>query len=227
MAELVNEKELIQGLCQGDPAIQQKFYSAYIDPLTQWLCHKGVRCQHDMEEILHDTYHRAFKGIGKFQGRSSLKTWLFTLASRAKVDYYRRDFNGSIQTPLEISDINENLPPSKGQYRAKKADSETEGLETRTPIADTTSPELEGMITAERREKVIEVLNQLTEDHRDILFLRWINDHSVKETADILGKSEGAVKMMTGRAMEAFRSNIDKSAYFNSNTVPSETGDIS
>lgn len=48
-------------------------------------------------------------------------------------------------------------------------------------------------------------LGQLKAEHREVLTLRLVEGHSVQETARILGKSEGAVKVMQMRALQALR----------------------
>ncbi len=194
MTKIVNETKLILGLQKGDPVSQEEFYKTFIDTLTQWIYFQGAKCQHDVEEILLDTYHRAFKGIEKFKWQSSLKTWLFTIAKRAKIDYYRSQNNGSIQ--------------SKDELRYDQTDGK------HNPITEPTNQILEGILNKELRNKVILVLNHLSEDHREIIYLRWIDGHKTKEVADILGKTEAAVKMMTSRAMEKLKIHIKNDSYF-------------
>jgi RNA polymerase sigma-70 factor (ECF subfamily) len=48
-------------------------------------------------------------------------------------------------------------------------------------------------------------LDSLTEEQRDVIVLRFVDDFSVRETAQILKKSEGAVKTMQHRALASLR----------------------
>lgn len=52
---------------------------------------------------------------------------------------------------------------------------------------------------------VAEILNRLTPDQRAVIALRFVDRFSLAETAEILGRSEGAVKLLQHRAVKALR----------------------
>ncbi len=52
-------------------------------------------------------------------------------------------------------------------------------------------------------------LGRLKQEHQDVLTLRLIEGHSVRDVARMLGKSEGAVKVMQGRALQALRRKME------------------
>jgi len=56
-----------------------------------------------------------------------------------------------------------------------------------------------------RRASVEEVLSTLTADQRTVLILRVVHQFSVQETARIIGKNEGAVKVLQHRALASLR----------------------
>jgi len=60
-----------------------------------------------------------------------------------------------------------------------------------------------------QREAVREVLDLLTPDQRSVLLLRVLDQFSVAETAVIMGKSEGAVKVLQNRALKTLRRRLD------------------
>lgn len=68
-------------------------------------------------------------------------------------------------------------------------------------VADQASPIAE----AADRHDLSDGLASLKEEHRDVLMLRFIEDKSVRETADLMHKTEGAVKVLQGRALTALR----------------------
>jgi RNA polymerase sigma-70 factor (ECF subfamily) len=55
-----------------------------------------------------------------------------------------------------------------------------------------------------------EAMGGLKQEHRDVLVLRLVEGCSVNETAALLGKTEGAVKVMQMRALRALRARLDK-----------------
>ena len=64
------------------------------------------------------------------------------------------------------------------------------------------------LIRAIDRLDLSEAMDQLKAEHRDVLVLRFIEDRSVRDTAEILGKSEGAVKVLQLRALRSLRTRI-------------------
>jgi RNA polymerase sigma-70 factor (ECF subfamily) len=61
----------------------------------------------------------------------------------------------------------------------------------------------------EQRDSVLEVLTALTPDQRAVIVLRVLDQFSVEETATIIGKSAGAVKVLQNRAIKALRRHLE------------------
>jgi RNA polymerase sigma-70 factor (ECF subfamily) len=51
-------------------------------------------------------------------------------------------------------------------------------------------------------------MGMLKDEHREVLMLRFIEDRSVRDTAAVLGKSEGAVKVLQLRALRSLRKRL-------------------
>jgi RNA polymerase sigma-70 factor (ECF subfamily) len=75
----------------------------------------------------------------------------------------------------------------------------------------------------EQHEAVQEVLDLLTPDQRSVLLLRVLDQFSVAETAAIIGKSEGAVKVLQNRALKTLRRRLEsKSGSASRSAVPEQ-----
>ncbi len=208
---LSREENLTQGLKAGDPATQKAFYMEHVDVLCVWIRACGLRNEEDLQEIMSDIFMRAFIGIKKFEGRSKIKTWLFMLARRATVDYYRLKKNLSIQTDVDVGDT-PNIFPVEGQFFKPAVDGD-ENRTVRRPMISRNGESHE-TATSERKEHVQRVLRQLSTIHQRVLTLRFINDLSIGDVSKILGKSSGAVKMMQLRAAESFKSIAENNQLF-------------
>jgi len=67
------------------------------------------------------------------------------------------------------------------------------------------------------------IMNDLTEDQRHVIILRFLEGFSLKETATIIGKKVGNVKVIQNRAIAALREALDYQAVARS-AIPSELG---
>ncbi|MEV7607663.1 RNA polymerase sigma factor [Paenarthrobacter sp. NPDC089322] len=81
----------------------------------------------------------------------------------------------------------------------------------RTPDATPYEADLDGRQSPSAEDQAVgslgvtELMEELATDHREVLALRVVADLSVEETADIMGKSQGAVKQLQRRALSALR----------------------
>ncbi len=71
------------------------------DPLQRYL-RRLVGNPETADDLLQETLLRIAGGLPGFEGRSSLKTWAFTIATRVSVDYFRRP-----ETKASIVDLDE------------------------------------------------------------------------------------------------------------------------
>lgn len=216
-----DESALIKALQAGVPDAQERFWNLHYDPLIGWVWLRGIRPKEDVEEVVRDAFLRAYLGIGKFRGESLLKTWLFELANHALIDYRRSPKHTSIQTPTEPAFLDDTWAPETGSYRAGQNDKLPN--EKRSAILNPVSPALEDLIKVEHRQQLHQILEQLSEDHRTVIYLRRIEAFSVAETAKVMGRSGDAIKMLTLRAFEALQVLAAKDPYFNDGE-PSKEG---
>lgn len=73
---------------QGDIKAFYALYSAFKDDLRSYL-YRLVADRDDADDLAQDTFVRAFDRIGTFEGRSSLKTWVFAIATHLAMDLLR------------------------------------------------------------------------------------------------------------------------------------------
>jgi RNA polymerase sigma-70 factor (ECF subfamily) len=135
------------------------------------------------EELCQEVFLKAFKAFSSFQGMSSVKTWLYSIAHNVYVSWYRRESKYEM-IPLEKSQI---------EY--------FESLEGQPELA------VEKMETSK---SVMEVLNGLKEDFRNVLILSELQELSYEEIGNTLNWSLSKVKSTLYRARIQFRINFEK-----------------
>jgi len=151
---------------------------------------------HDAEDLVQETYLRAWRAYDRFEGRSSLRTWLHTIATRACL------------TALE-SRGRRPLPTGLGGPSADPADDlvsrpEVPWLEpVPDALVDAGGAADPAAIVAGRqsiRLAMIAALQHLPPRQRSVLILREVLNWSAAETAELLDTTAAAVNSMLQRA---------------------------
>lgn len=133
----------------------------------------------DAQEIAQDTFLKALAALPRYkETNAAFKTYLSRIAINLITDYYRR--RGRTPQIVDISDYNE-------------------------PIIDTSTRPEEAVVSAERRQEVTKLLALLPDEQRKVIELRIIQGLAVADTAQIMGKSSAAIKMMQQRALKKLK----------------------
>lgn len=83
------DQQLARSAAQGDRAAFEAIVRRYARPLAEFAANKAPTVQ-DAEDIVQETFLRAFVNIQTFDPRFSLKNWLFTIAYRLIISGYRK-----------------------------------------------------------------------------------------------------------------------------------------
>jgi RNA polymerase sigma-70 factor, ECF subfamily len=182
----------IDALRAGDRHEFARLVDTYSGPLHR-LAFKMLGNQVDAEDVLQNTFLKVFQHIGEFEGRSSLSTWLYRVASNEALMLVRkrRPETTFTDTAAEDDDIR-NYDPVQ--------------------FADWGSLPEEGFLTAESRAALDRAVQHLPEKLRIVFILRDIEDLSIQETSQALGLSETAVKTRLLRARLRLREEL--SSYY-------------
>ncbi|MBB4826391.1 RNA polymerase sigma-70 factor (ECF subfamily) [Sporosarcina luteola] len=139
-----------------------------------------VRDYQQAEDLTQETYIKAFRHHQQFESRSSVKTWLFTIARNVTADYFRK------KHPLQ-------------HYF---------GLTLEAKDHDPIPEQLVAMNI--QNEQLYRTIQQLKPAYRQVIILRKLKEFSTEETALILKWSESKVKMTLKRAMEKLKRNLSE-----------------
>lgn len=139
------------------------------------------RDRHRAEDLVQETFLRAWKGWGRFRGESSPATWLYSIAARVCRRFHRRRSG----EPARMASLAELLPFGEGGMPDLPA-----------PGGD---PAARAQIR-EARERVEEAVASLPPEFRLPLVLKDIQGLSVEETGRVLGIRPATVKTRLHRA---------------------------
>ncbi len=181
----------LSALQAGDTEEFSRLVETYSNKIYR-LAIKMLNQQQDAEDVLQETFVKAYRGLKTFDGRSKISTWLFRIATNEALMVIRRKHPDvvSIDEPVETE----------------------EGEQEPIQIIDWCClPESE-LLSEETREKLDAAVQKLPERLRVVFILRDINDLSTHETAEVLGLTDTAVKTRLSRARLRLREEL--SVYF-------------
>jgi RNA polymerase sigma-70 factor (ECF subfamily) len=141
----------------------------------------------DAPDVLQDVFVKVFKGIGNFNGESSLKTWIYRIAVHEASNHRRGWIRRHWREPISMDD-----QESPSAALASKAASGE-----RNPY--------QAFEQAEREEIVQRALGSLAQPYRTVVVLREIEGLPYEEIAQVLGLAEGTVKSRLLRGRELLR----------------------
>jgi RNA polymerase sigma-70 factor (ECF subfamily) len=178
-------------LQSGDQAEFAKLVEQYSDFIYK-LAIKMLANDQDAEDVLQETFLKAFRSINGFRGNSSLSTWLYRIATNEALMLIRK------------------RKPENQQIDIDKEDEEEK--ETPLQIVDWAALPEDQLLSAESITYLNKIVQKLTPALRIVFILRDVMDQSVRETADVLELSETAVKTRLSRARLQLRQQL--SEYF-------------
>ena len=172
------DRELVARLLASEDDAWEDFRRRFLPRIGACVRRAGVRdgniedaCSFVLEALLKDDYHR----LRQWDGRASLSTYLYTVASRLAVDFIR-------QQPRVIFAGEEEIPHAD-------------------PLAPAVLEAEERALHAGLREKILHCLMQMPiGPDRDILLLRYYAGLAVQEIARLSGRTANAVHQALLRA---------------------------
>jgi len=173
----MNEKELVKQILKNNKKAIDGFYKAHKPKLLNLILRK-VGSHKDAEEILQDTFMSALDSLPLFSFRSSIYTWLCSIAKHEIADFYRRKKLKTI--------IFSRLP-----FLKKVVDRAL-------------GPEL-ALQEKEMKGKILATFKNLSEGYSQILRLKYIEGLSMAEIALRLKITVKAVESKLSRARLAFQ----------------------
>ncbi len=190
------ESALLEAARGGD----ENAFAGLIEPYRGELhahCYRMLGSVHDAEDALQDVSLRAWRGLGRFEGRSSLRSWLYTIATNTCLNAIERrpkrvhpvDFGPSMEYHDGLG-----LPPLESTWVEPYPD-EPMGLED-TYVAPEARYELRESVEL----AFVAALQNLPANQRAALILREVLGFSAQETADSLDTSVASVNSALQRA---------------------------
>jgi RNA polymerase sigma-70 factor (TIGR02952 family) len=164
--------ELVRRAQEGDAEAFGQLYDHYVTMVHRYLYHRvGDRAL--AEDLTSETFVRALRRIDSlsFQGRD-VGAWLVTIARNLVLDHVK-----SSRFRLEVTTAD-----------MRDADRATDGPE-------------DAVVQQLTNEQLLSCIRQLGGEQQECISLRFLQGLSVSETAEVMGKKDGAIKALQHRAV--------------------------
>jgi RNA polymerase sigma-70 factor, ECF subfamily len=184
-----NKTEIsIEALQAGDRSEFARLVETWSGPLLR-LAQKMLGNPSDAEDVLQNTFLKAFQHIRTFEGRSSLSTWLYRIASNEALMLLRKR-----RPEISFSDV----------APEEEENSPSEPLE----FTDWCCLPEQEFLSAESHAVLDQAVRRLPDTLRIVFVLRDLEDLSIQETSQVLGLSGTAVKTRLLRARLRLREEL-------------------
>ena len=183
MATTATDDELVRRAQQDDERAFGELVTRYESKVYS-LAMKMLRNPEDAEDVLQDTFLRAYRGIKSFKGNSTFSTWIYRITANSALMRLRKK-----QLPqVSIEDSDER--------------------ETPISIADWAPGPVEQLLNQEMQRVMDEAIEALPPEFRQVFILRDVEELSNADVAEILDLSVAAVKSRLHRARLKVRNRL-------------------
>lgn len=167
---------LLESARRGDQQAIAEIYDGYAPAIYRY-AYRRLGHQHVAQDITSQTFHRFLRALRNGGGpERNLSAWLYRVAHNLIVDHYRRRPS---EPPADVEDV--------------------------VLVDDETLSQEAQLVQGQEARRVRAALQQLTPLQQQVIVLRFLEEMSIKETASITGKTEGAVKALQYRGINSLR----------------------
>lgn len=168
---------LIEGAKKGDPAAFGTLYEHYFAPIFRFVCFR-VKNRRDAEDLTQTVFLKAWDAMPRFEQRDHpFSSWLYAIARNATIDYYKK------KKPISLDDA----PEIADRFEDAHAD-----FVKRTEREDTAR-------------MIRRAMNVLSDDQREIMLFKHIENLSNREISRLTGKNEDAIRQLQFRALRSLQ----------------------
>ena len=181
VAKAQEVRDLVERAQRGQREALEELYLLHFDRIYSYL-HLSVGNRHDAEDLTTQTFLRMLEAIGRFRWREvPFSAWLFRIAHNLAMDHFRA--NRRVQAE-------ETVPELPGSEESSAEDQAFDSM---------------------GRAGMLEMIERLSPEQRQVLTLKFLYGFSNGEVAAILEKTEGAVKSLQHRALVSLQRHLSPS----------------
>ncbi|MBA4740246.1 MAG: RNA polymerase sigma factor RpoE [Burkholderiales bacterium] len=187
MTEREKDHSLVQRVQRGDKVAFEMLFTKYQRRVSR-LVSRFVRSEAEVEDIVQESFIKAYRALASFRGDSAFYTWLYRIA----VNTAKNHLVAASKRPISMTQFEKN---------------DDDDFEEDSFMSDATTPESE-LVTKQIAETVNKTMDELPADLREAIMLREIEGMSYEDIAESMGCPIGTVRSRIFRAREAISQKI-------------------
>ncbi len=185
-----HEKDRIRRAAAGDEAAFAELVTAY-QTMVYNMALSLLRNREDALDVSQEIFLKVYRSLPRYRFESAFSTWLYRLTKNAVLDHLRAQ---------------------KRKPKAALEALEEQGVTVRDE-SECADP-FTALLTAERRRMLYDAIEELSEDHREVIRLTVFCGESYERVAEILSAEVGTVKSRVFRAKKELRKLLEKRNFF-------------
>jgi len=176
----------VQSAQQGDQEAMAFIYDSHYPAVFRYIYYR-IRDQSSSEDLAAEVFVRMIEHIKSYRLRGKpILAWLYTIAHNLVADYFYEQSRGNVELPEDK--LMENDPHQPAQVAERH----------------------------QEKECLEKAMLHLTEEQRQLILLKFIEDYEVAEVAEVMGKNERAIRSLQHRALYALNRAFEKEGCYGS-----------
>jgi RNA polymerase sigma-70 factor (ECF subfamily) len=191
-----SDAEVVAALKRGDQHVFAQLVDEYSPGLMR-LARMYVRDRAVVEEVVQETWIAVLRGIDRFEGRSSLKTWIYRILMNTAKTRGQRE---SRSVPFSAASANDEAAVDPDRF--------LENGGWRLGPGEWATPE-EELLQDETRAEILAAIDALPQQQRAVITLRDVEGFPPAEVSELLGITDGNQRVLLHRARSKVRAAIE------------------
>jgi RNA polymerase sigma-70 factor, ECF subfamily len=201
----LDERRLVAAIRRGEESAFEELIDRYQSPMLS-LAQRYVRSRAVAQEVVQDTWLSVLKGIDRFEGRSSVKTWLFRiLINQAK----SRGVRESRSMPFSALEGDSSEPAVEPERFLDQGHERWPGHWAAYPSSWSDIPE-QRLLSKETLACVSDAIERLPERQRIVVSLRDVEGWSAEEVCATLEISDANQRILLHRGRSKIRRELER-----------------
>ena len=157
-----------------------QFYDLYVSRIYRFIFFK-INSVSDAQDLTSEVFLKLWQYLREGREITNLNSFTYMIARNSVVDFYRSK-NHKIHESIETEEL--------------------------AQVADEKSDLMSQQIQGGQIDEVLKGLSGLKDEYKEVVVLRFLDELSIGEIAEVLGKNKGAVRVLIHRALKALKENI-------------------